>query len=64
MLIEVDSGFLGDVLSSSEDSNVLHSGLTIVSEGWSLHNADLQIILQLVDDEGGEDFAFNIVGND
>lgn len=51
-------------MTSGEDGDVLHGGFSIITERWSLDNADLQIALQLVDDQSSQKFTFYILSDD
>ena len=44
--------------------DVLEHGLAAVAEARSLHGSDLQAATQLVDHEGGESLALDVLGDD
>jgi hypothetical protein len=63
-VLELDAEVFGDHLAAGEDGDVLQHGLAAVTEARSLDGSDLQAATQLVDDEGGERFAFDVFRDD
>lgn len=59
-----DASLFADEFSSSEDSDVLKDGLSVVSEGGSLHSADLQVVLEPVEDQASQELTLDVFGND
>ena len=53
-----------DRLAAGQDGDVLQHGLAAIAEARSLHCRDLEAAAELVDDEGGERFAFHVFGDD
>jgi len=51
-------------LRPGENGDVLEHGLAAVAEAGGLDGADVQGAAQVVDDEGGQGFAFDILGDD
>src|SRR5690606_14423747 len=62
--IELAANFFADHASASEGSNVAQHFLAPVTEAWCLDSKAVEAALQLVDNEGGESFAINILGQD
>ena len=54
----------GDGLAAGQDRDVLQHGFAAIAEARSLDGRDLQRATQLVDDESGERFAFDVFGDD
>ena len=54
---------LADRLAAGEDRDIFEHGLAAVAEARSLYGRNLQAAAQLVDDEGRERFAFDILGD-
>ena len=63
-VLELDAEIFGDGLAAGEDGDVLQHGFAAVAEARSLDGRDLQRAAQLVDDEGGERFAFDVLSDD
>jgi hypothetical protein len=63
-LLELDAEFFHDGLAAGEDGDVLEHGLAAIAEAGGLDGGDLEDAAELVDDEGGEGFAFDILGDD
>ena len=53
-----------DRLAAGQDGDVLQHGLAAIAEARRLHRRDLEAAAQLVDHEGGERFAFDVLGHD
>ena len=51
-------------LTTSEDSNVLKVGLSVVAEAGGLDSANLDAGTQLVDNQGGQGLALDVFTND
>src|SRR5262249_11279337 len=63
-VLELDAEIFGDGLAAGEDGDILQHGFAAIAEARSLDGRDLQRATQLVDDESGEGFAFDVFGND
>jgi hypothetical protein len=50
--------------AAGEDGDVLEHGLAAVAEARGLDRGDLEGAAQLVDDEGGEGLALDVLGDD
>jgi hypothetical protein len=61
---QLDAEVFGDGLAAGEDGDVLQHGLAAIAEARSLDGSDVQRATQLVDDEGRERFAFDILSDD
>ena len=62
--LELDPELLGDELAASEDRDVLEHRLAAIAEARRLHRRDLEAAAQLVDDEGRERLALDVLGDD
>ena len=51
-------------LAAGEDGDVLEHGLAAVAEARGLDGADLQGAAQLVDHQGGQGLALDVLGDD
>mmetsp|Transcript_16921 Transcript_16921/g.39082 ORF Transcript_16921/g.39082 Transcript_16921/m.39082 type:complete len:311 (+) Transcript_16921:528-1460(+) len=56
--------FLGNDGSTGQESQILHGSLAVVSESWCLDRAYLDSSSELVDHQGGQSLAFDVLGND
>ena len=63
-VLELDAEVFRDRLAAGQDRDVLQHGLAAIAEARSLDGRDLEAAAQLVDDEGGERFAFDVFGDD
>src|SRR6516225_8681599 len=63
-VLQLDAEVFRDRLAASQDRDVLQHRLTAVAEARRLDGRDLEAAAQLVDDEGGERFAFDVLGDD
>src|SRR5260221_10224184 len=63
-VFELDAEFLEDGGAAGDDGDVFEHGLATVAEAGGLDGADLEGAAELVDDEGGERFAFDLLGDD
>ena len=63
-VLELDAEIFGDGLAAGEGGDVLQHGFAAIAEARSLDGRDLQRATQLVDDEGRERFAFNVLSDD
>lgn len=63
-ILESYSGLLTDKTSSSKNSNVLHNGFAVVSEGGGFDCADFEIILESVEDKSCQKLTLDIFSND
>ena len=50
--------------AAGEDGDVFEHGLAAIAEAGGLDGGDLERAAELVDDEGGEGFAFDVFGDD
>ena len=62
--LELNADILADELTARKDGDILENGLAAVAEAGSLDGADLEGAAELVDDEGRESFALDILGDD
>jgi hypothetical protein len=62
--LELDAEVFGDELAAGEDRDVFEHRLAAIAEAGSLHRADVDVAAELVDDEGGERFAFDVFRDD
>jgi hypothetical protein len=62
--LELDAEVFGDGLAAGEDGDVLEHGLAAIAEARSLDGSDVQRATQLVDDEGRERFAVDVLSDD
>jgi hypothetical protein len=63
-VLELDAEVFADELAAGEDGDVFQHGLAAVAEAGGLDGADVERAAELVDDEGGEGFAFDFLGDD
>src|SRR5262249_48681958 len=63
-VLQLDAEVFRDRLAAGEDRDVLQHGLAAIAEARRLDGRDLEAAAQLVDDEGGERFAFHVLGDD
>ena len=63
-VLELDAEILGDHLRAGQDRDVLQHGLAAIAEARCLDGGDLQATAQLVDDEGRQRFAFDVLCDD
>ena len=63
-VLELDAEVFGDGLAAGEDRDVLEHRLAAVAEAGGLDGGDVERATELVDDEGGERFAFDVFGDD
>ncbi len=63
-VLELDAEILGDHLAAGEDGDVLEHGLAAVAEAGGLDGADVERAAELVDHQGGEGLALDILGDD
>src|SRR6187402_106515 len=63
-LVERQADFLGDDRAAGEDSDVFQDGLATIAEARRLDGGDLDDATDRVDDEGGQGFALDFLGND
>ena len=62
--VELEADLLGDDLAAGEDGDVFQHGLAAVTEAGGLNGDRLESTADLVHNEGGEGFAFNIFSDD
>src|ERR1700733_9838977 len=63
-VLELDAQIFGDGLAAGERGDVFEHGLAAISEARSLHGSALQGAAELVDDESGESFTFDVFSDD
>src|SRR5271170_3522973 len=63
-VLEFDAEVLGDHGAAGEDRDVLQHRLAPIAEAGRLDGPDLEAAAQLVDDERGERFTLDILGDD
>src|SRR5664280_2153385 len=63
-ILELDAEILGDQLAAGENGDVFQHGLAAVAEARRLHGRHFQAAAQLVDHQGGDGFAFHVLGQD
>ena len=63
-LVKVDAELLDDCLAAGENSDVLEHALTTVAVCRSLDCADVQNAAELVEDEGGQSLAVDVLSHD
>jgi hypothetical protein len=63
-VLELDAEIFGDGLAAGENRDVLQHCLATIAKARSLHGANLESSAQLIDDQGGECFAFHVLSND
>src|SRR6185369_8156558 len=62
--LQLDAQIFGDDLATRQDGDILEHGLAAIAEARRLHRRDLQAAAQLVDHEGGERLALDVLGDD
>ncbi len=62
--VELEAEFLGDHLAAGQDGDVLQHGLAAVAEAGGLDGQGLEGAAQLVDHQGGQRLAVDILGDD
>src|SRR5882762_7730225 len=63
-LLERQADFIGDDRTAGQNGNVLQHGLPAIAEARRLDGRDLDDAADGVDHQGGERFAFHVLGND
>ena len=63
-VLELDAEVLGDQLAAGQDRDVLEHRLAAIAEARRLDGRDLEAAAQLVDDQGGQRLAFDVLGDD
>src|SRR6266852_2225649 len=63
-VLELDAQVFGDGLAAGEGGDVFEHGLAAVAKAWGLDGGALQRAAQLVDHEGGQGFAFDVLSDD
>ena len=63
-VLELDAEILADHLAAGEDRNVLEHRLAAIAEARRLDRRDLEAAAQLVDDQGRERLALDVLGDD
>ena len=63
-VLQLDAEILGDDGATGQDGDVLEHGLAAITEARRLDGGDLQAATQLVDDQGGERLALDVLGDD
>src|SRR5205814_3178378 len=62
--LELDAEIFADHFAASEDRNVLEHGLAAIAEARGLDRRDLEAAAQLVDDQGRQRLALDILRDD
>src|ERR1035437_4127057 len=62
--VELEADLLGDDLSTGEDGDVTEHGLTTVTEAWRLDGDDAQGATDVVQHQGRQGLALNVLGDD
>src|SRR5439155_2463589 len=60
-VLELDAEILADHLAAGQDRNILENRLAAIAEARSLDRRNLEAAAQLVDHEGRERFAFDVL---
>src|SRR5205814_724788 len=63
-VLELDAEVLGDQLTAGQDRHVLEHRLATITEAGRLDGGDLEAAAQLVDDQGGQRLALDVLGHD
>src|SRR5271157_837333 len=63
-VLELDAKIFGDSLAAGQSSDVPKHSLAAISEARSLHGCNLQRATKLVDHQGGQRFAFDVLSDD
>ena len=63
-VVELEADVLGDDLATGEDGEVLQHGLAALAEAGGLDRDRLERAPDLVDDQGGEGLALDVLGDD
>ena len=63
-VLELEADFLADDLATGEDGDVLQHGLAALAEARSLDGCRLERATDLVDDQGGQGLALDVLGDD
>jgi hypothetical protein len=63
-VLELEAEVLGDRLAAGEDRDVLEHRLAAIAEARGLDGGDLERAAELVDDEGRERLAVDVLGDD
>jgi hypothetical protein len=61
---QLDASLFHDRLAASQDTDILQHGLATVTKARGLHRASVQCAAQLVDHQGGQRFAFDVLRDD
>ena len=62
-VLKLDAEIFGDQLAAGEDRNVLQHGLPAVTETGGFHGRNLEAAAQLVHDQRGNRFTFDILSD-
>jgi hypothetical protein len=63
-VLQLEADLLGDDLTAGEDGDVLEHRLAAVTEAGSLDGDRLEGATDLVDDQGGQGLALDVLGDD
>ena len=63
-VLELEAQVLADELPAREDGDVAQHGLAAIAEARGLDRTDVQDAAQPIDDQGGQGFAFDVLGDD
>ena len=62
--IELAADFLGDDRAAGQDGDVFQHGLAAIAEAGGLDGQDVEGAAQLVDHQGGQGLAVDVLGDD
>ena len=63
-VLELDADVLADHLAAGQDGDVFEHGLAAVAEARCLHGGHLEAAAQLVDHQGRQRLALDVLGDD
>ena len=63
-VFELDAEFFEDGGAAGDDGDVFEHGLAAIAKAGGLDGGDLQRAAELVDHQGGQGFAFDVLGDD
>ena len=63
-VLQLEAQILADELPAGQDGDVAEHGLAAIAEAGSLDGTDVQDVAQPIDDQGGQGFAFDVLGDD
>src|SRR6185437_14733561 len=63
-VLELDAEILSDHRARGQDGDILEHRLTAIAKAWRLDRRNLKAATQLVDDQGRERLALDVLGDD